>query len=223
MKGRLFKSNSTTERPKPARQTIRGRISGPIPIAESTADEEFPIRNPGTAYVAPAEPSDDEFPVRQPGARIASTVPIEGTETEHHLDQPSHLPQASTTVVSGVSGSRADVGQATRAPEPPFNAPPAAPPSGGPSPSSAASGSGTSPTHRRTNPSSTLRYSQVSAASTGNTGQSGSGRPQRKKSTLRGALSRLFGRRKKTASQTSAEIDRAAGLATTTQHRSVSA
>jgi len=232
MKVNLFKSSSSAGRSNkpPARPSIRGKISGPIPIP-SPADDEFPIRKPGSAYVAPkAPPSDEEFPIRRPGAARASTIPIEVPEPEPS-DVPEHEQEAAEAVAaqelqpnaSAVSGTRTDVEQANNASgPPPSNAPPAPPP--GASPASGGGGGGssaprTSPTQHRTNPSSTLRYSQVSAASTGNTGGSGSGRPQRKKSTLRNALSRLFGRRKKTASQGSNETE-SAGMSQ--QHRSVS-
>ncbi|KAL1896606.1 hypothetical protein Sste5346_004640 [Sporothrix stenoceras] len=96
--------------------------------------------------------------------------------------------------------------------QPPGPSPP--PLSVGPSAISSARASGTasaansaaSPAFRhRTNPSSTLRYSGASGMSSGGAGTSAgntvSGSPKRKKSTLRGAFSKLFSRRKKTDSQ----------------------
>lgn len=100
---------------------------------------------------------------------------------------------------------------------------------------SAGSGSGsasspTSATHatqantpqsqRRTNASSNLRYSAVSASSE-QTGAS-KDRPQRKKSTLRGALGKLFGRKKKTSSQGSTDSQRVSTYNASNQHKSVS-
>ncbi len=139
----------------------------------------------------------------------------EAGETEPRQDHQSSLqPQASSAAAQGVSGTRSDVGQSSLV-ESPSKGPSV---SGGPQPLRL----GHLARHHRTNPSSTLRYSQISATSTSATGQSSSGRPQRKKSTLRGALSRLFGRRKKTASQDSSGTEPVSDLASTQLHRSVS-
>jgi hypothetical protein len=200
----IFRSGSSPPRPKSSnRQSIRGKISAPIPMPNPNEDEEFPIRKPGTSFAAPKEPSDDEFPIRRPGqAQRVSTIP---PPEDEEAEQSGHQAHVSDTGQSNV-------------PERPQYTPPAPP--DGPSPSSGTGGPGTSPSQRRTNPSSTLRFSQISAASTGHTGHSGD-RPQRKKSTLRNALSRIFGRRKKGGSQGSVSTDRMSGLAGN-QHRSVS-
>ncbi|GAB1310898.1 hypothetical protein MFIFM68171_01108 [Madurella fahalii] len=62
-------------RAKPGRKSIRGTISGPIPIPSTLGDDEFPIRNPGSPKV-PAT-ADDEFPMRRPGTGIATPLPPE--------------------------------------------------------------------------------------------------------------------------------------------------
>ena len=220
MKVNIFKSGSSPSRPKGSvRQSIRGKISGPIPIANPTDEDEFPIRKPGAAYAAPKPPSDDEFPIRRPGNTIvASPPPVEGKEAEA-LGQLGQQAQSSQDSAADVSESHVELQQST-APEPPSEPPPAPPAAA--APSSGPAGGGASPPRHRANPSSTLRYSQISAASTGNTGQSGGGRPERKKSTLRNALSRLFGRKKKLGSQASLSMDAVSGLAANQQHRSVS-
>ncbi|KAL2758785.1 hypothetical protein ACRALDRAFT_2040877 [Sodiomyces alcalophilus JCM 7366] len=192
MKVSIFKSASSTgdsasPRLKPG-QSIRGRISGPIPILSPT-DDEFPMRNP------PA-----------PAAVIAMTT----TGGETHDSQLHHQSSSTSRLVTPVSpqvprpdiahshytGSASDsvTGSVAPAPSSRPEAPPIQPPSEPPPVPR-----GPSQGYRRTNPSTTVRYSIVSEATQG-TGSS-RGRPQRKKSTLRGAFSKLFGRRKKSESQ----------------------
>jgi len=220
MKSSFFKSSSGSSRLKPsARQSIRGKISGPIPIANPLDEDEFPIRKPGTSVAATKPPSDDEFPIRRPGNTIvASPPPVEGKEAEV-LGQLGQQAQSSQDSAADVSEGHVEV-QQSNVPEPPSDPPPAPPPGAGPPPASGPVGPGASPPRHRANPSSTLRYSQISAASTGITGQSGD-RPERKKSTLRNALSKLFGRKKKPGSQASVSMDAVSTLAANRQHRSV--
>ncbi|KAL1851365.1 hypothetical protein VTK73DRAFT_9430 [Phialemonium thermophilum] len=235
----LWKSSSSAGRPKTGLQsTIRGRISSPIPIV----DDEFPIRNPGTGLATTA--SDDEFPIRNPGSSIASTRPLpEGTVSQHlqELEQQQQqqqqqnaqlrpLPDSSTSTESlGGAGSRIGPTQ-NHGYEQLNQALSPGPPSGtsGSSSSPAVRGSPPrpSPPAPRTNPASTLRYSTVSEAPTGQTFQSKDGMPQRKKSTLRSALGKLFGRRKKVGSSRRSEgsspgtSGRASEMLTAAQHRS---
>lgn len=203
----LFKGPPPASRPKSQHQSIRGKISGPIPIPSPLEEEEFPIRNPGTG--------------------IASPTPLDENEAEEHRQRQLQPPATGTSIASGVTASQAEVPQAT-VPEPP-SSPPPAPPSG-PSPTSAAGGSTVtgpesspsqrSPKRHRTNPSSTLRYSTVSNVSTDSPAHQ-NGRPERKKSTLRGALSKLFGRKKKEGSQGSVSTtERLSALGGASQHRS---
>lgn len=206
----LFKGPPPPSRPRSQHQSIRGKISGPIPIPSPLEEEEFPIRKPGTG--------------------IASPTPLDENEAEEHRQQQLQPPPAGTSIASGVTSSQAEVPLAS-IPEPP-SSPPPAPPSG-PSPTSAAGGSTVtapesspsqrSPKRHRTNPSSTLRYSTVSNVSMDSPAHQ-NGRPERKKSTLRGALSKLFGRKKKEGSQGSVSTtERMSALGGASQHRSVSA
>ncbi|KAH9242924.1 hypothetical protein K456DRAFT_118509 [Colletotrichum gloeosporioides 23] len=134
-------------------QSIRGKISGPIPIPN---------------------PIDDEFPMRNPGTGIA-TPPVVGSTVATPQPEVSQPPRTESVVVPPGTGSTSG------------SSPTAA--------SHANSHSNSPQSQRRTNVSSNLRYSTVSAASE-QTGASKE-RPQRKKSTLRGALGKLFGRKKK--------------------------
>ncbi|KAJ9142218.1 hypothetical protein NKR23_g7493 [Pleurostoma richardsiae] len=191
-----WKSPPGAGRPKTGHQSIRGKISGPIPIPS---------------------PMDEEFPTRKPGAGIASPTPLESKEVDQQR-QPQPPQAAGIPVAAGVSGSRTDVPQASQ-PEPTSVVPPAPPAGPGPADASGSGGPApqSSPPRHRTNPSGTLRYSTVSA-STNNTSQAGA-RPERKKSALRGALSKLFGRKKK-GSQGSVSTTGRMSTLTATPHRS---
>ncbi|TEA22750.1 hypothetical protein C8034_v005191 [Colletotrichum sidae] len=185
----LFKSTNPSSTSNHNRsltgQSIRGKISGPIPIPD---------------------PVDDEFPMRNPGTGIATPV-TEGNMREQQL----HPPQAEPVAASSVSINRAEV-------SPPPRAESVVGPLG-PGPSSPTSATyGSSPqSQRRTNASSNLRYSAVSMSSE-QTGASRE-RPQRKKSTLRGALGKLFGRKKKTGSQGSYDSNRASAYNPSNQNQ----
>ncbi|KAL8419633.1 hypothetical protein RB594_002717 [Gaeumannomyces avenae] len=260
----IFKSPSTSTghgRPRPA-HSIRGKISGPIPIPNPADDEEFPIRNPGSNLAINGP--EEEFPIRQRGAGIASPTPLEepptrgdqresqrsealvppppannsgsssrnddhganGTVASHEPSpsmktiQPSNpAPAPAPAPVPAVASTPPRMNTPTPPPAPTTT--PATPPSQqqAAARTSPSSGTGTSPGHKRTNPSSTLRYSVVSNTS-GNTADN---RPQRKKSTLRGAFSKLFSRKKKnkTSLQGSGdETDRTSSVVPSTQHRS---
>lgn len=241
----LWKSASSAGRPKPGQQSsIRGRISGPIPIPNPGDDDEFPIRTPGSGIAIPAKDDENfEFPIRKPGSGIATTYPVpedalEERDTQaqrqHAQELQPPLPQVGTSAVS-TSGSHTDTSQNSNVnPEPPSQAPPEPP-------SESRSSSGhratraspkaspkASPPQRRsppaqtTTPVSALRYSTVSEAPTAQSRDGAS--PKRKKSTLRTALGRLFGRKKKSReSQGSIPISgRTSGIVSSTQHRSVS-
>ncbi|KAJ0158957.1 hypothetical protein CTA2_10566 [Colletotrichum tanaceti] len=172
-------------------QSIRGKISGPIPIPS---------------------PSDDEFPMRNPGTGIAT--PLAGGDMK---DQQLHLPQAEPRARSIVSVAHPEVSQPPRTDS--AVAPMGSAGSGSMSPHTSGGVHAHSPqSQRRTNGSSHLRYSVVSASSE-QTGGSRD-RPQRKKSTLRGALGKLFGRKKKTSSQGSADSQRLSTYNPSNQHKS---
>ncbi|KAK0656683.1 hypothetical protein B0T16DRAFT_43026 [Cercophora newfieldiana] len=257
-------------RAKPARnKSIRGTISAPIPIPTGLDDEEFPIRNPGSAKAA-TNP-DDEFPIRQPGAGIASPVPPEPTPEEQQ-QEPSHEQKEDTQHVVPADQTRsdeeegstpptadevkADVADESRTdtmqdihPEPPTNPPPE-PPSAPPAPSVSSGNerpvsrspprktspkqaspqrgsplrARTTPLARATNPPISLaRYSLISDSPSGQTGNSKDG-PQRKKSTLRSAFSKLFGRSRRKNGGSSQDLtgpsSRESRLMGSSQHRS---
>ncbi|KAK4128839.1 hypothetical protein N657DRAFT_676568 [Parathielavia appendiculata] len=246
------KSGSTASRAKIRNKSIRGTISAPIPLPRSPEDDEFPIRNskPAKASVA----ADDEFPMRTPGTGIAIPLPPHlspGPSPEEPVEQPGEpavreqqsqptgdgepgsdsstereqdqrklqapAPAAAFASVSGSSSdSRTDLLARETRPEPPSTPPPEPPQSSASRPTSRpASRSPPTqssrkdsplavspspvlpPTRRATNPVlSTMRYSVVSDAPSKHTAQSKDA-PQRKKSTLRSALGRLFGRGRK--------------------------
>jgi hypothetical protein len=159
MKG-LFKSGAAAPGvPNPPRSrtgdSIRGKISGPIPIP----DDEFPMRNPGTGIATSTplpEENDRQWPADQQAMPDTSSTSGRGRNVDS---------------VIGPSGPGSVKGSMQRS-----------------SPQS----------QRRTNPPSTLRHSVISE----NTDRSvtSKDKPQRKKSTLGGVLSRLFGKKKKNAS-----------------------
>lgn len=163
-------------RPGTGHRSIRGRISGPYPIT-APADDEFPMRNPGTGIATPlgaefkestAEPGmtlGEQEPRTPPAppAPPASSVPL---DTAHP-----------TTNTAQSNGQNTDTA--------PSN--PALPPA-----------RRISPGHR-VNPSGTMRYSMMSVDT--NHSKASKGRPQRKKSTLRGAFGKIFNRRRKTSSE----------------------
>ncbi|KAJ2899174.1 hypothetical protein MKZ38_003371 [Zalerion maritima] len=235
MKVSLWRNATSPARPRTGGQsTVRGKtISNPIPIP-SPLDDEFPIRNPGTGVATQVgdEHHDGERPLAPPppGASTLST-----TQTQDHAEQgtmpmpmstsapsqPEREPPAVPVPPEPVSREYHARGQSFSATLP---RPSTSPPRSGNSPprhqSSPPKPRDSPP--RRTNVNSTVRYSTVSAASTGQTGNSRDA-PQRKKSTLRTALGKLFGRRKKTAALSSIEgsaNENMAHMPSTSQHRS---
>jgi hypothetical protein len=64
-------------------------------------------------------------------------------------------------------------------------------------------------------------FSETPTEQTEETGNSKDGKLQRKKSTIRNALSKFFGRRRKTRSQDSSQSQRVSALMALSQHRSV--
>ncbi|KAI1374061.1 hypothetical protein F4677DRAFT_178594 [Hypoxylon crocopeplum] len=144
----LFRPATSVGRPKtahPDQTTIRGRISGPIPM-----DDEFPIRNPGVGMAHEGRPE-------QPESRA------EDQPTLRSVNSPFEVARTDKTASVTPSG-----------------------------PSQASNTSG-SPRQQKTIRSSTLRYSTVSDGTDGD-------RPQRKRSTLKSTLGRLFKRKKKSTS-----------------------
>lgn len=238
MKAKIFGGppvSPTTTRPKTGHQSIRGRISGPIPQPNPLDDDEFPMRNPGTG-IASATPIENDLvlqrQLQQSASKPASPVTPGFAPA---VAQTFPLPSASSARVDG--SAIVDVPQTvmehpstpTQQPQPPSSSDPS--PDGGVSSVSGARSSTMTKAHRA-NPSNSARYSSVSANSqkTGYSNPAADGQngpPQRKKSTLRSAIGKLLGRRKKKEGSLSSvsEIDRQAvleGPPPQIHHRSVS-
>lgn len=212
MKPKIFGSvptSPTTARPRTGHQSVRGRISGPIPIPNPLDDDEFPIRNPGTA-VASSTPIENEL--RAPRQPVPPAMHSPVAVSFVAPPPPPPPPLVSQTLPEGSTMEIADVPQIPQSvsehPATPTGRPPgSAAGLSGPSPESRASNvSGSAPRSsarlHRTNPSSSARYSTISAPSDvdGSTESrdGGSGPPLRKRSTLRSAIGRLLRRKKAT-------------------------
>ncbi|KAK0673233.1 hypothetical protein QBC41DRAFT_215380 [Cercophora samala] len=182
--------------------------------ASTVTDDEFPIRRPGTGIASPLPLADEHSPSSD-GKHERDHEKGSGDER----DLPDEV-----VPVSSMLGGAVDKETGEIIPEAPSDPPPGPPsrlstPAGAPAPRTASttppnrtsprgsSPQGISPSRvsppraspparRATQPAiSTLRYSTISDAPSKNTTQSTV--PQRKKSTLRSALGRLFGRGKK--------------------------
>ncbi|KAI0175618.1 hypothetical protein GGR52DRAFT_319611 [Hypoxylon sp. FL1284] len=162
----LFRPGTNLGRPRtaqPDQTTLRGRISGPIPM-----DDEFPIRNPGSGIAHEGHPEPVEPVVEElPASRSEDTPSVVAPGDKFDFVTPSGPSQASY-----VSGS---------------------------------------PRQQRTTRSSTLRYSTVSDGTD-------TDRPQRKKSTLKSTLNRLFKRKKKGTSESFTADGQLAGSGDSAQH-----
>ncbi|KAI1103333.1 hypothetical protein F4804DRAFT_233500 [Jackrogersella minutella] len=163
----MFRPATSVGRPKTAQPdptTVRGRISGPIPM-----DDEFPIRSPGSGMAHEGKPE----------------------QLEPHVEDHPRISRSENTPSEVVRTEKAD--------------------SVTPSGPSHASTSSASPRQHRTVRSSALRYSTVSDGTDID-------RPQRKKSTLKSTLGRLFKRKKKSTGGTSISEGRFVGLGDPAQH-----
>ncbi|EGZ77117.1 hypothetical protein NEUTE2DRAFT_48629 [Neurospora tetrasperma FGSC 2509] len=244
----IWKSGSNAGRVKASSKSIRGTISGPIPIPNALDDDnEFPIRSLGTIRSTNAE---DEFGgTQRPGTgRIASpaasaSAAVEAAEggalmkeqlfdNRHHGESSDSDRERSPGSRQGIISATAEVSGAnmggnevteviSQRPKAPSDPPPLLPPhSAGAtsssterqrtpqriSPPQTSSPLRTTPVRVRTTPtmgritnppqSTVLRYSTISDTPSGQTNNS-KGQPQRKQSTLRSALGKLFGRGKK--------------------------
>ncbi|KAI4861718.1 hypothetical protein F4820DRAFT_53363 [Hypoxylon rubiginosum] len=162
----LFRPGTSLGRPKtaqPDQSTLRGRISGPIPM-----DDEFPIRHPGAGIAHEGHPEQ-----------------VESIVEERPISRSENTP----SVVARVDKLESVT----------------------PSGPSQASNASASPQQQRTLRSSTLRYSTVSDSTDVD-------RPQRKKSTLKSTLGRLFKRKKKSTSEPFIPEGRLAGSGESAQH-----
>ncbi|MBE3042306.1 hypothetical protein IMZ48_06945 [Candidatus Bathyarchaeota archaeon] len=206
MKAGLWRSANATDGQKMG-QSVRGRISNPIPIPNA-GDDQFSLENPGSSPPKPHAPDEGDTisqrPPRSPRHNHQTTI---SSSSFQHTGLGPVSGDASDVAHSKSSGSNNSLSA---------SAAPAA--TSGPSPTS---GFTRDSPPRRTNPSSQIRYSVVTESSqrTGDTNNRDF--PQRKKSTIRGALSKLFGRRKKSKSQGSNVPEHSSGT-TSVQIRSVS-
>jgi hypothetical protein len=171
-------------RPRSDLSNIRGRISGPIPIA-STADEDFAVRDSdnGSAVISGQGESgqSSNSPSSHRQAKGAMLV-TDSTDSQGH--QPLHTRSQSSPMSS--TGLRPTAGPKQSTPPP-------------------------------------IRQSTFSMG----TNSSSKNVPQRKKSTLRGAIEKLFGRRKKSTTQAQAtsqpgDSNRPSPESWAQHHRSVS-
>ncbi|RSL54217.1 hypothetical protein CEP53_007495 [Fusarium sp. AF-6] len=142
-------------RPRTGQHSIRGRISGPVPIP-TPLDDEFPIRNPGTSIATPVraefkESQADSIQSSRDRQFRSPTFP----EPRRNPPQAFHEPRSPTF---------------PRAPGAPARL-------------------------QKAEPSNNARHSFVSADTIHIRDRLD--RPQRKQSTLRGALGKLFNRKKK--------------------------
>ncbi len=153
--------------------SIRGKISAPIPI--STADDEFPIRTPGTGVAMPLSHEGRE---REPRA-APNPLQLEMVKQEEAdpAAPPDELPRAT----------------------------PSAPPS-------------TVPSHENP-PSQARQCSPLRGSGVSNPSASSLEKPQRKKSTLRTVLGKLFGKKRKSDTSKNGHHDASPRAG---QHRSVS-
>lgn len=204
MKAGLLRSATATDRQKMGPSNIRGRISNPIPIPNA-GDEDFTSRNLATSLPEPHVAVEGD--------------PVSQRPPRHHHAAPSSssLPPTGPAPVSGNASDVAHSGNGGSDNSLPASAAPAG--SSGPSPTS---GLARDSPHRRrtTNQSSQIRYSAISTSSQRTGGTANKDAPQRKKSTIRGALSKLFGRKKKAKSQGSTIPEHSSGT-TSVQYRSV--
>lgn len=237
----IWKSGANAGRVKAGSKSIRGTISGPIPIPNALDDDnEFPIRSLG---VIRSTKTEDEFGgIQRPGTGgIASPIAsptaiqaVEGGALKEQLYDNRHHDESSDSDRERSPGSRQGINSATfeiqgdgispvvsQRAKAPSDPPPLLPPNSAgaasssterqrtpqrTSPPQTSSPLRTTPmrvmttpsTGRITNPlqSTALRYSTISDTPSGQTNNS-KGQPQRKQSTLRSALGKLFGRGKK--------------------------
>ncbi|PNY29745.1 Uncharacterized protein TCAP_00341, partial [Tolypocladium capitatum] len=158
-------------RPRTGSRSIRGQISGPIPIIPDPMGGEFPVPDPGAIM---ATPLDGDANVVDDATK-ADTQALEYDQQQQLADAPSANPSRTEATGSDHYDIEALLDTA-------------------PTKSRSASRQRESP-QRVTKPAMDQRASVISS----DTARARGGRegPRRKKSTFRFALSRLFGRKKK--------------------------
>lgn len=181
---RHVESPSSLSRSKPESRSIRGRISNPIPIP-GPMDDEFPMRNPGsTMVVQVAEPdsSNSEADVAQ---RQIAREPTAATPSSASVGDTQVVAQAASREPERAGSAHETTTNETGISIPTHDS--------SPNGTAANYGGATAINNGNVN----VRYSTFSTSSTRETPQHT--KPQRKKSTLRGVFSKLFGRKKKGA------------------------
>ncbi|KAK3397597.1 hypothetical protein B0T20DRAFT_393416 [Sordaria brevicollis] len=219
----IWKSGSNAGRAKAGSKSIRGTISGPIPIFSTLGDEhnQFPVGSlgaTGTGVIASPTTS-------APGA----VEVVGGGAFKEQLFDNRHHDESSDSDRERSPGSRQGENMGgdsisqlvSQRPKAPSDPPPLLPPNSAgaasssterqrtpqrTSPPQTSSPLRTTPVRVRTTPSTgritnppqstALRYSTISDTPSAQTNNS-KGQPQRKQSTLRSALGKLFGRGKK--------------------------
>ncbi|KAK4681738.1 hypothetical protein QC764_110060 [Podospora pseudoanserina] len=184
--------------------------------ASTVTDEEFPIRRPGTGIATPLPLANEHSPSldgkherdHEKGSGDERDLPDEVVPVSSMLgdavdketgeiipEAPSDPPPGPPSRLSTPAG--APPAPRTASTTPPNRTSPRGPSPQGISPSRVSPPRASPPARRATQPaiSTQLRYSTISDAPSKNTTQSTV--PQRKKSTLRSALGKLFGRGKK--------------------------
>lgn len=186
-------SNGSARLSKPSGPTVRGRISNPIPLSQPMDDDEFPIRQPGTGIAA--------APGGEQKEDIDETKPAQQTMKEEDEDFPSRPAATEAPPQEPEQNTVVLPNEATSEPR--------------------STPVQQRPSEHRTTPSNALRQSMISS-DTART-KSSKGQHEKKKSGLRGALGKLFGRKKKTDSVVVVSERSAAQSGQANQHQSVSA
>lgn len=233
MKPKIFGPASPAgSRPRTGHQSIRGRISGPIPMPGSVEDDEFPIRNPGTGIASSTPLEDDPTPQQQPHQPVQSPA----SPTSQHFSSVVHAFRTAAAERGDVIDVPQTVPEHPGSPSPR----PQTPGREGPTPEGGGGGSsgvsavrGSPARYHRANPSSSNpnRFSTMSTDSkevadwpgVHGVATDNNSPPQRKKSTLRSALGKFLRRRKKEGSLSSvSEMDRRSALGESSLRRSIS-
>jgi len=142
-------------------------------------------------------PDDDEFPIRTPGTGIAT--PLSGTVEQPLVLRASTATDRSAQQIGIATSDVSELRQSSSTPpQPPVEEP-----------------------FRRTTQPSALRNSNLRNSMASVPSGSSGGKPQRKKSSLRSVLGKLFGRKRKAGSTSSNEKDKSSSVLRADQHRSV--
>lgn len=174
-------------------KSIRGQISGPIPIS-NPADDEFPIRDQAE------DEFPEEFPMRQSAAYRPSTM-----ERQSRIIDEYNSATRESAAVQQQDDSRFPV----EAPDQFYNSSTDTDASSNRPVAASSAASRPGPPQRlpqsKSAPSAGRLRESMATMTSGKAGQSDD-TPKRKKSTLRSAFGRLFGRKKKRESKDSTAL-----------------